>query len=60
MRSGVVNLENDEVLNRLQDRLTNDGVKTESAPELLGQRPAKYMMCHEPSGIRVEFIWPGD
>lgn len=35
------------------------GVAIEFAPELLRDGPAKHMMCFEPSGIRVEFIWPG-
>lgn len=35
------------------------GVTVEFAPELLRQGPAKHMMCYEPSGIRIEFIWPG-
>jgi catechol 2,3-dioxygenase-like lactoylglutathione lyase family enzyme len=44
-------------LNNLHARLSDAGVKIEFAPELLGQGPAKHMMCYEPSGIRVEFIW---
>lgn len=35
------------------------GVAIEFAPELLRDGPAMHMMCFEPSGIRVEFIWPG-
>lgn len=46
-------------LNRVYERLVNGGVQIEFAPELLGRGPAKHMMCFEPSGIRVEFIWPG-
>jgi catechol-2,3-dioxygenase len=38
----------------------NDKVQIEFAPELLRQGPAQHMMCLEPSGIRVEFIWPGN
>ncbi len=34
-------------------------VKIEFAPELVGEGPRKHMMCFEPGGIRVEFIWPG-
>lgn len=40
-------------------KLVDAGVKIEFAPELLGNGPARHMMCFEPSGIRVEFIWPG-
>jgi len=45
-----------EVYGRVRDL---KGVKIEFGPELLRQGPAKHMMCYEPSGIRVEFIWPG-
>ena len=34
-------------------------VRIEFMPELLGQGPRKHMMLLEPSGIRVELIWPG-
>ena len=34
-------------------------VRIEFAPEQLRQGPARHMMCYEPSGIRLEFIWPG-
>ncbi len=43
----------------LHDKLANAGVRIEFAPEFLGGGPARHMMCYEPSGIRVEFIWPG-
>ena len=46
-------------LNTLHNRLVKNNVHIEFAPELLRQGPAKHMMCYEPSGIRVEFIWPG-
>lgn len=46
-------------LNSLHEKLIKSGVKIEFSPELLGKGPAKHMMCYEPSGIRVEFIWPG-
>jgi lactoylglutathione lyase len=35
------------------------GVVVEFPPEPLGKGPRKHMMCLEPGGIRVEFIWPG-
>lgn len=47
-------------LNRLYARLKEADVKIEFSPELLGEGPARHMMCYEPSGIRVEFIWPGN
>ena len=50
----------EESLNRLHVHLKESGVKIEFAPEILGPGPAKHMMCYEPSGIRVEFIWTGN
>lgn len=35
------------------------GLSIEFMPELLGTGPRKHMMCCEPGGIRIEFIWPG-
>lgn len=52
-------VENEDDLNQLHKRLTDNGTKIEFAPERLGQGPARHMMCYEPSGIRVEFIWMG-
>jgi len=43
----------------LHKKLANNNVKIEFSPEFLGDGPAKHMMCFEPSGIRIEFIWPG-
>lgn len=51
-----------ETLDALEDvhgRVCEAGLQVEFAPELLRGGPAMHMMCHEPSGIRVEFIWPG-
>lgn len=36
------------------------GVAIEFAPELVGDGPRMHMMCAEPGGIRVEFIWLGE
>ncbi len=47
-------------LNSLHEKLIANNIKIEFAPELLGQGPAKHMMCFEPSGVRLEFIWPGN
>lgn len=52
-------VENENDLNNIHKRLTENGIRMELAPEQLGQGPAKHMMCYEPSGIRVEFIWLG-
>lgn len=35
------------------------GVAIEFMPELVGAGPRKHMMCSEPGGIRIEFIWNG-
>jgi catechol 2,3-dioxygenase-like lactoylglutathione lyase family enzyme len=53
-------VEHESDLHALCGRLANAGVKIEFAPEPVGNGPARHMMCYEPSGIRVEFIWPGN
>ena len=53
-------VDSEDALNALHARLKDNGIRIEFAPELLRQGPAKHMMCYEPSGIRVEFIWPGN
>lgn len=55
----ALTIADEETLNRLHERLKENGVVIEFSPELLGPGPAKHMMCYEPSGIRVEFTWPG-
>ena len=46
-------------LNELHEKLCgNSDVEIEFAPEFVGEGPRKHMMCNEPGGIRVEFIWP--
>ncbi|MGB8516580.1 MAG: VOC family protein [Gallionella sp.] len=52
-------IESEAGLYRVHTKLFNSCVKIEFAPELLGKGPAKHMMCFEPSGIRIEFIWLG-
>lgn len=52
-------VESEDTLNKTYDILKSNAVQIEFAPELLREGPAKHMMCFEPSGIRVEFIWPG-
>ena len=54
----MVKSEND--LDMTYTKLKQHGIKIEFSPELLGLGPAKQLMCYEPSGIRVEFIWPGN
>ena len=49
-----------EALENVYARLHEaEDVCIEFAPELLRGGPAMHMMCFEPSGIRVEFIWAG-
>ena len=36
------------------------GTTIEFMPELVGQGPRKHMMCYEPGGNRIEFIWSGE
>lgn len=52
-------VESDSALISIHEKLMNNNVNIEFSPELVSQGPAKHMMCYEPSGIRVEFIWPG-
>lgn len=48
-----------EGLMAIHQRILDEGLVIEFAPELLRLGPAMHMMCYEPSGIRVEFIWAG-
>jgi catechol 2,3-dioxygenase-like lactoylglutathione lyase family enzyme len=52
-------VENREALSMIHARLVRQGISIEFAPEPLRDGPAMHMMCYEPGGIRVEFIWPG-
>lgn len=50
----------EQELNDTADKVTGyPGVEIEFLPELVGDGPRKHMMCYEPGGIRVEFIWSG-
>ena len=48
----------EDELTLVYNRLAAHGVNIEFSPEPLGKGPAKHMMCFDPSGIRLEFIWP--
>ena len=51
----------EEKLTELLAKLkSNPEVSIEFEPELVGSGPRKHMMCKEPGGIRIEFIWPGN
>lgn len=56
----ALSVENEDDLIKVHEKLVDKGIKIEFSPELLGQGPVKHMMCYEPSGIRVEFIWLGN
>lgn len=50
-----------EQLHALHEKLKNTAnVSIEFAPEFMGQGPTTHMMINEPSGIRLEFIVPGN
>ncbi len=49
-----------EALDAVYQRIKHAAnVQIEFSPEWLRDGPAMHMMCFEPSGIRVEFIWQG-
>ncbi len=53
-------VESEQALHLVHDIMQQNKIRIEFSPELLRQGPAMHMMCYEPSGIRVEFIWPGN
>ena len=56
----ALEIETEQQLNELCEQVKDyAGVEIEFEPELVGQGPRKHMMCYEPGGIRVEFIWHG-
>ena len=56
----ALEVESEAKLNELFRKVSEyPGAAVEFAPELLGSGPRKHMMCSEPGGIRIEFIWQG-
>ena len=56
----ALEVESEEVLEHIFEKLSQQPeVNIEFQPELVGDGPRKHMMCNEPGGIRVEFIWLG-
>ena len=55
----ALRVESIELLNSLYRELVAAGVLFEFAPEPLREGPATHMMCYEPGGNRIEFIFPG-
>jgi catechol 2,3-dioxygenase-like lactoylglutathione lyase family enzyme len=56
----ALQVETEKDLFEIYARLKQHHVKIEFAPEFLNGGPTKHMMCYDPSGIRVEFIWVAD
>lgn len=57
----ALEVSSEEKLNELHAKLSSRSeVSIEFEPELVGSGPRKHMMCNEPGGIRIEFIWPGN
>ena len=56
----ALEVDSEEKLAELHDKLRDfPGATIEFAPELVGTGPRKHMICSEPGGIRIEFIWQG-
>lgn len=60
MHHFALQIESEEILLQLHQKFVANKIDIEFAPEFLNQGPAKHMMCYEPGGIRVEFIWLGN
>lgn len=54
----ALQVSSEAVLDQIYQRLMDNQIEIEFSPEPLNNGPTKHMMCLEPSGIRVEFIWP--
>ncbi|KLG23277.1 glyoxalase [Enterobacter roggenkampii] len=48
-----------EGLYRILEVLKANQVEIEFEPTVIREGPAMHMMCYEPSGIRIEFYYPG-
>jgi len=56
----ALEVESEAKLNEIFQKVSEyPGATVEFAPELVGSGPRKHMMCNEPGGIRIEFIWQG-
>ncbi|MGR6861441.1 VOC family protein [Aliivibrio salmonicida] len=53
----ALSVESEDILITIYKRLLNAGTLIEFSPEPLQIGPSIHMMCYDPSGIRVEFIW---
>ena len=52
-------VDGEEGLLRLHERLKEKNVELQFPPQPLAAGKGLHMFCFEPSGIRIEFIWPG-
>lgn len=52
-------VETEDTLDDCYEKIKQHCLKIEFKPELLRDGPAKHMICYEPSGVRIELIWPG-
>lgn len=48
-----------EALFQLLNVLKANQIEIEFEPTLIREGPSMHMMCYEPSGIRIEFYYPG-
>jgi len=52
-------VEDEAGLSKIHEKMLQHNIEIEFAPEQVGPGPARHMICYEPSGNRIEFIWPG-
>ncbi|EGT5710571.1 VOC family protein [Cronobacter dublinensis subsp. dublinensis] len=55
----ALRVETKDALYQIFDVLKANQVEIEFAPSLIREGPSMHMMCYEPSGIRIEFYFPG-
>jgi catechol 2,3-dioxygenase-like lactoylglutathione lyase family enzyme len=55
----ALRVETREGLYRILEVLKANQVEIEFEPTVIREGPAMHMMCYEPSGIRIEFYYPG-
>lgn len=55
----ALRVETKESLHQILEVLKANQVEIEFEPTLIREGPSMHMMCYEPSGIRIEFYYPG-
>lgn len=53
----ALKVESENALKTVHEKLQASGITIEFPPEPLRDGPAQHMMCYDPSGIRIEFIY---